>query len=96
MVIEMLTFQVAESERAAWMEVEERTWSRYLEQCAGFLRKQMWVDDERPDEIHAVIWWESEELWYTIAEADIARVDAEMGPWFREGVMRKFQMVRDC
>lgn len=96
MVIEKLTFKVDRDDREAWLSIEEQTWSRYLEQRPGFVKKEIWVDPENPDEIIAMIWWESKELWYTIPQSDIERVDAKMGTWFREGVMRTYEVIREC
>ncbi len=96
MVIEWLTFEVAEYERDEWMAVEERTWSRYLEQRPGFVRKEKWVDRDDPGRVHAVIWWTDEALWQSIPHDDIVRVDAAMGAWFRDCTMRVFDVVREC
>lgn len=90
----MLTFVVEPAEREAWMEVEGRTWSRYLETCAGFVRKELWVDDARPGEVHAVIWWASQEEWDAVPASEVARIDADMGPWFRDCTMTRYQVVR--
>lgn len=94
MVIEQLTFDVDPALRDEWMAVEERTWSRYLEQRPGFIKKELWVERDNPGQVHAIIYWESEELWYTIPQEDITRVDAEMGEWFREGTMKKWDVLR--
>lgn len=96
MVIEFLTFPVTESERAQWMEVEERTWSRFLEQQPGFVRKQLWVERGRPDEICAMIVWADDESWFSIPADKLAEVDAAMGPWWRDCTLRTFDVVRDC
>ena len=96
MVIEFLTFRVDPAERAAWMEVEERTWSRFLERQAGFVRKQLWVDVDDETHVHAMIEWESLEHWKAIPDAELAAVDAAMGPWWRDCTCRTFQVVRDC
>ena len=60
MVIERLTFDVDPALREQWMEVEERTWSRYLEQRPGFVRKQLWLDRDNPGQVHAMITWADE------------------------------------
>ena len=53
MVIEFLTFAVTPDERVEWMEVEEPTWSRFLERQPGFVRKQLWVDVDEEQHVHA-------------------------------------------
>ena len=66
MVIEHLTFTVDPAERDEWLAVEEQTWSRFLERQAGFIRKEIWVEREHPEDVHAMIVWESEALWQAI------------------------------
>jgi uncharacterized protein (TIGR03792 family) len=95
MVVEFLTFDVEPEIREAWMEMEERLWSRYLEQRPGFIRKQLWVEMSNPAQVHAMIEWESYELWHSIPDEDIARVDAEMGELFREARVQKFAILRN-
>lgn len=94
MVVEFLTFTVAVADQRRWLEVEERTWSRYLEQQPGFVGKQVWVDRDQVDRIHCVITWADQASWDAIPAADVERVDAEMGEWYRPCTMRSFDVVR--
>ncbi len=96
MVIEFLTFRVNPDERAAWMDVEERTWSRFLERQTGFVRKQIWVDVDDDQQVHAMIEWESLDHWQAIAHDQLAAVDESMGQWLRECTCRTFEVIRDC
>ena len=84
MVIELLTFRVDPGERDRWLAVEEEVWSRYLEGCDGFVRKEMWLPEEDPGTVRAVIWWESMGQWKAIGPEAVAEVDARMGDWLRE------------
>jgi uncharacterized protein (TIGR03792 family) len=93
-VVEVLAFRVAAAERAEWLEVEERVWSRYLETRPGFVRKEMWTSPDDPESIHAVIWWETRDAWKAIAADEVAAVDARMGPWFRPSTCAEYQVVR--
>ncbi len=96
MVIELLTFSVAEHEQEEWLRVEEQVWSRFLERQDGFVRKEMWVEEDDADTIHAVIWWESMEQWKAIGPDAVAEVDTRMGAWLRDPTCRAFHVVRDC
>ncbi len=95
MVIEFLTFHVPVDERQQWMQVEEAAWSRFLEGQDGFVRKQLWVDVDEPDDVHAMIEWESLEHWKSIPEDELAAVDASMGTWKRDCTCRTFEVVRN-
>ncbi len=96
MVIEFLTFEVAPEEQDAWLPIEEQTWSRYLEQRPGFVRKEIWKNRDNPAEIHSVIWWSDQDLWFAITREEVEAVDASMGSWFREATsMRIFDVIRE-
>jgi uncharacterized protein (TIGR03792 family) len=94
MVVEWLTFDVSAEELGEWLVIEEEVWSRYLETCEGFERKEMWVERGDVHKVHAVIWWRSEEEWKRIGVDEVAAVDARLGTWFREPVMRVYDVVR--
>ncbi len=96
MVVEMLTFEVSETDRAAWLDKEEQVWSRFLEAQPGFVRKEMWVSSDDPTAIHAVIWWESLAQWKAIGPEKVAEVDALMGSLLRDATMQAFDHLRDC
>jgi len=93
-VIEMLRFAVAASERDAWLEVERRVWTGFLRSVPGFLGKETWVDDEDPDAVTVVIWWESKEHWHAVTAGECAAVDREMGEWLRPCTMRSWRVVQ--
>jgi uncharacterized protein (TIGR03792 family) len=94
MIVEMLTFAVDPSQQADWLAVEEEVWSRFLETCPGFIRKEMWRDPDRVDLLHAVIWWSSRDLWKQITAEQVSGVDARMGQWFRQSTMVEYEVVR--
>ncbi len=96
MIIEFLTFTIDPAERAEWLPVEEQTWSRFLERQNGFISKQLWVERDRPNEVHAVITWESESAWHSIPDDELAAVDASMGGWLRDPTCRTFEVIRNC
>lgn len=96
MVIEFLTFRVDPAERAEWMDVEEATWSRFLERQAGFIRKQLWVDVDDDEHVHAMIEWESVNHWHSIPHAELEAVDEAMGQWMRPASCVTFDVIRDC
>lgn len=96
MVIEFLTFRVDPADRAEWMAVEERTWSRFLERQAGFVRKQLWVDVDDGEHVHALIEWESISDWQSVPHDELRAVDEAMGSWFRPATCKTFDVIRDC
>lgn len=103
MVVEFLTFTVPPDELDEWLQVEERHWSRFLEQQPGFVRKEMWrgadVDGAAPagapDRIHAVIWWSSVDAWKAIPPADLQAVVEAMGPHERSATCLAYDVLRE-
>ncbi len=96
MVIEFLTFAISPDERTEWMEIEEQTWSRFLERQPGFVRKQLWVDVDDDQHVHAMIEWESLDQWKAIPHDELLAVDESMGTWVRACTCRTFEVIRDC
>lgn len=83
MVIEELHFIVDPSERDAFLERETEIWTGFLKTCDGFVDKQVWVADDEPSRIVAMIWWNTMEQWKTITPEQCDEVDARMGEWLR-------------
>ncbi|MBU3704444.1 MAG: TIGR03792 family protein [Ilumatobacteraceae bacterium] len=92
-VIELLRFEVSAADRDAWLEVERRVWTGFLKTVPGFQRKETWIDDDEPDAVTVVIWWESREQWYAVTAEQSAAVDREMGEWLRPCTMRSWRVV---
>lgn len=95
MVVEWLTFEVPAEEMTEWLRVEESVWSRFLETCEGFVRKQMWAEEGDTGRVHAVIWWTSRDSWHTISHEVVSRVDEDMGVFWKPCTMRVFDVLRD-
>jgi len=94
MVIEWLTFEVPIREQTEWLNLEEQVWSRFLEQQAGFVRKEIWIDDDDPNLVNAVIWWESLDVWKAITPEQVAEVDLRMGSAWKPCTMKVYQVRR--
>jgi uncharacterized protein (TIGR03792 family) len=96
MVVEFLTFEVAPDDRQRWLDLEEQHWSRFLERQPGFVRKEMWVPADDESKVHAVIWWESLELWRAVPAHGLAAVAEAMGDDEIEPVCTTYRVVRHC
>jgi uncharacterized protein (TIGR03792 family) len=92
-IVEFLTFPVPRRLRDRWLAVEQRTWSEFLVRQRGFVDKQLWVEPDHEDEIHAVIRWTDEESWKSIPEEELAAVDEAMGSMRRAPELRVFHVV---
>lgn len=78
-VIEELTLTVDADRRDAYLERDAEIWTPYLEQCDGFLSKEVWLPHDQPDTIVFIIRWETMAQWKAITAKQVAAVDQRMG-----------------
>ena len=90
MVVEVLRFEVDPSDFDEWVDVDRRTWTAFLEQQRGFLRKEVWRGPG--DEVRVVVWWRTRDDWDAITDQQVAEVDARMGEWFRASTLETFDV----
>jgi uncharacterized protein (TIGR03792 family) len=95
MVVEFLTFAVPLEIRDQWMAVEHQTWSRFLERQPGFVDKQLWVDRDDEDAVHAVVRWTDESSWKSIPDHELAAVDEAMGSFRRAPTARVYDVLAE-
>ena len=93
-IVEELTLDVATPDLDAFLEADERVWTAFLSAQPGFVRKEVWVPSDLPDTVVIMVWWESRELWKAITDSQVAAIDRQMGEWFREPVVREYEVVK--
>ena len=93
-IVEELTLAVATTDLAGFLEADGRVWTAFLTRQAGFIRKEVWVPSDRADTVVITVWWASREVWKAISDSQVAAIDREMGEWYREPVVREYQVVR--
>jgi uncharacterized protein (TIGR03792 family) len=79
--VEVLCFQVPPGGQQAFIEQDERIWSRTLAQCPGFLRKEVWLDPDNAERITLVIYWASREDWQAFPQDCMEELDRQMRPY---------------
>ena len=94
MIVEELTLHVEDGDVEAFLDADARVWTAFLSRQPGFVRKEVWLPDDRPGVVVIMVWWQNRELWKAITEEQVAAVDAEMGEWFREPVVREYRVVK--
>jgi uncharacterized protein (TIGR03792 family) len=82
-VIEELQFVVEPELRDAFLDVEGRVWTGFLETCDGFVRKEVWLPEDDPSRVIVMIWWDTLEQWKSITMEQCDEVDKRMGEWLR-------------
>jgi uncharacterized protein (TIGR03792 family) len=94
MIIELLTFSIDVADQAEWIEVEAGLWTKFLSMQPGFVRKEVWVDPDRPEQVSVVVWWHDKFSWESVDEGASKAVDERMGAWWRPATCRTFHVVR--
>ncbi|ERN40463.1 antibiotic biosynthesis monooxygenase [Rubidibacter lacunae KORDI 51-2] len=74
MVVEWLQFRLAPEQREAFIRIDAEIWTPFLAEQVGFISKEVWLDNDRPDELAIAIRWESFEQWFDIPPSEIDRV----------------------
>jgi uncharacterized protein (TIGR03792 family) len=74
--VEVLKFKVKPGITVArFLELDKEIWTAQLQTYKGFLRKDVWVSPEAPDEVTFVIYWATREQWKSIPEQELIETD---------------------
>jgi uncharacterized protein (TIGR03792 family) len=79
MVIEELTITIDPVERDQFLDLDQAIWTPFLAAQSGFVRKEVWLPEGRPDTIVLVIHWTSMTACKAITPDQVVAVDAKMG-----------------
>lgn len=79
MVIEWMKFKVPEDKREQFIQRDLEIWSPFLEQCPGFLSKEVWIQPDQDQEVIMVIRWNSREEWQSIPTQDLEQIEHQFG-----------------
>ncbi len=90
--VEYLIFEVSPERREEFIELDYEYWTKYLENKPGFIRKEIWVSNEKPNEVHSIIYWNTLEEWKSIDVNELIEVDKKFSAKFGEG---QFKITRE-
>ena len=79
MVIELLKFNIPAGECATFLERNEAIWTAGLREHAGFVRHDVWRDQQAPCDVYIAIQWESQAAWNSFPREKIDALNAQMG-----------------
>jgi uncharacterized protein (TIGR03792 family) len=85
MVIEYLTYQVAEADQPRFIRDDAAIWTAALSTQPGYLGKEIWRDVTRPDHLCLVIRWDSREAWHAVPRALLDATNARFQATFGTG-----------
>jgi uncharacterized protein (TIGR03792 family) len=85
MVVEWRRVRVRPELRRRFLAADEAVWTAGLAREAGFLGKEVWLDEEEPGEVVLVIRWASERDWQAIPAARLEELERRFRERLPEG-----------
>ena len=82
MIIEWLQFKIEESVREEFIQKDGEIWTSFLALQMGFLKKEVWLNSGKGDEIIIIVYWENREKWKSISQVLLEKTESK----FREAV----------
>ncbi|GFZ96121.1 TIGR03792 family protein [Okeania sp. KiyG1] len=80
MIIEWLQFKIEESLKEKFLQKDREIWTSFLALQMGFLKKEVWLDSYRGNEVIIVVYWESREQWKSMSQVLLQETESK----FRE------------
>ncbi len=74
MYIEWLKFHVQPELRSQFIQKDAELWTPYLAQNSAFVRKEIWLDPNHPDEVATIVWWSNREQWKAIPAEEMEAI----------------------
>ncbi len=87
-VIEHLRLHVPKEFREAWLNAEKSSWEPWLNKQNGFIRRQLFWDQER-EEATLLITWASKKDWKAIPQSELEVMQNLFEQFAREGTGQK-------
>ena len=89
--VEYLVFEMAPEHRDAFIEFDDQIWTPALAKQEGFVSKEVWIDENRPNQVTLVTYWSSYALWKAIPHSELAATDAQ----FKKAFGHPFELVKE-
>ncbi|MGD1705005.1 TIGR03792 family protein [Dapis sp. BLCC M229] len=92
MIIEWLQFKIEENSKEEFLQKDREIWTSFLALQMGFLRKEVWLDSYRGNEVIIIVYWESREQWKSISQVLLQETESK----FREALGMENYSLLDC
>jgi uncharacterized protein (TIGR03792 family) len=66
---------VAREQHEVFLKADDDIWTAMLSKEAGFIKKQIWLNVEVPNELNLLIFWETKAHWKAIPQARLLEAD---------------------
>lgn len=91
MVVEWLKVSVPKQKRDRYLQVDAEIWSATLSKYPGYIKKEIWLDPNREDDLIMVIYWESKEAWKSVPADVLEETDRR----FTEAMGESFPFLEE-
>lgn len=89
--VEYLVFQLEDPDKTEdFITIDHEVWTTYLSSFNGFVSKEVWINTQKPGEIHTILIWENMECWKSIPLDELKIKDKE----FKDKLGSKCEIVR--
>jgi uncharacterized protein (TIGR03792 family) len=89
--VEYLIFLLEDPDKVeAFISIDHEVWTTYLSSFDGFISKEVWINKNKPGEIHTILIWENLECWKGIPLEQLKAKDTE----FKTRLGCKCEIVR--
>ena len=89
--VEYLVFEMAPEHRARFIQLDNEIWTPTLSKQKGFVSKEVWIDENRPNQVTLVTYWTSYALWKAIPHEALAATDVR----FKKAFGHPFSLIKE-
>ena len=89
--VEFLVFEMAPEHRDAFISLDDQIWTPSLSKQNGFVSKEVWIDENRPNQVTLVTYWSSYALWKAIPHSELKATDEK----FKRAFGHPFKLIKE-
>ena len=89
--VEFLVFEMLPEHRERFIQLDNEIWTPALRKQNGFVSKEVWIDETKPNQVTLVTYWSSYALWKAIPHAELAATDDQ----FKKAFGHPFKLIKE-
>ena len=82
---------MAPEHRADFIKLDNEIWTPTLSKQKGFVSKEVWIDENRPNQVTLVTYWSSYALWKAIPHGELKATDER----FKKAFGKPFKLIKE-
>ncbi len=89
--VEFLVFEMAPEHRERFIKLDHEIWTPALSRQDGFVSKEVWIDENLPNQVTLVTYWATYAQWKAIPHAELKATDAQ----FQKAFGHPFKLIKE-